>query len=88
MAEPPCKRGQFIREKTMEELIKKIKRLCQGQKMYVQCKKNYVLMFHKAYYSYRVVLYHKSDILGYSFFVKSFGMNGLNESIKILKQYF
>lgn len=72
----------------MKELIKKIKGLCMGQKMYVQCKKNYVLMFDKAYYSYRVVLYHKSDILGYSFFIKSFGMNGLNESIKILKQYY
>lgn len=72
----------------MEEVIKKIKRLYQGQKLYVSCKKNHVLMFHKAYYSYRVVLYHKSDILGYNFFIKSFGMNGLNKAIKILKQYF
>lgn len=72
----------------MKEIIKKIKCLRTNEKYYVTLPKNKVLMFHKLTYSYRVALYHKSDILGSSFFIKSFGMNGLNESIKILKQYF
>lgn len=72
----------------MDEFIKKIKKLHSDSKLYVSCKKNHVLMFHKAYYSYRVVLYHKSDILGYSFFIKSFGLLGLGKAIKVLKQYY
>lgn len=72
----------------MEKIIGDIKKLHSNQKLYVSCKKNYVLMFHKCWYSYRVTLLHRSDILGYSCFIKSFGFLGLGKAIKVLKQYY
>lgn len=72
---------------SLSETIHSICNLRDGEKKYVPLKKNVVLMFHRFPVSYRVVQLHKSDILGCSCFVKSFGLCKEKQTISILKKF-
>lgn len=72
---------------TLSETIHSIQNLREGEKKYISLKHNKVLVFQKFPLTYRVVLNHKSDILGYSFFVKSFGLCKERQAIGILNKF-
>ena len=72
---------------TLSETILSIKNLKESEKKYVSLKKNKVLMFQRFPISYRVVQLHKSDILGCSCFVKSFGLLKEKQAIGVLCKF-
>lgn len=72
---------------TLSETIHSIQNLREGGKKYISLKKNVVLMFQRFPISYRVVQLHKSDILGCSCFVKSFGLCKEKQAIGILCKF-
>ena len=73
---------------TLREIIVAIQNLREGEKKYFSFKKNKVLMIQKFPITYRVVQLHKSDILGFSCFVKSFGFCRKRQAIAIIKQFY
>ena len=71
----------------LSEVVVSIRNLREGEKKYVSFKKNKVLMFQRFPVTYRVVQLHKSDVLGCSCFVKSFGLLKEKQAIAILNKF-